>query len=222
MRENAKGHKAGDFERLMREKEFHRRLNEAMLQELQNIYKEITKLTESSGRGPSDDIEEGAATIFHEASRQLEEVMNTTLRAADDIMNRAEALQENGAKMRCGLEGLKAGDSAARDLLGLLALNMEHVNAIVEALSFQDLTGQRLKKVVNALGSIRQIVVQTYVSAGLMLKKSEEEPEKDLSLIVEESEKTAAEAVAQGSKLVGPSSRSSQKDVDNLLAQLGL
>jgi chemotaxis protein CheZ len=108
------------------------------------------------------------------------------------------------------------------DLLdGTVKKNMEAISSIVTALSFQDLTGQRIKKVVNALSSVHQMVVETYVSSGLMLKKTEAEPEKDFETIALESHKQAEETI-KGSELKGPTLNSSQTDVDNLLAKLGL
>jgi chemotaxis protein CheZ len=189
--------------RLLRENVFYKRLNDNMLLGLHTIYKEIAKLAGNFERSQVRE-EEGTATIFHEVSRQLEEVMEATLRAADDIMNRTEAIQENDLKMRQTLAGLRKTAALPPELDGLLLPlegNLAHVNAIVEALSFQDLTGQRLKKVVSALGNIRQIVVQTYLVTELMLKKSRDEPEKDVDVIAEESRKQAEQHTLASSKL---------------------
>ncbi|MDR2050969.1 MAG: protein phosphatase CheZ [Deltaproteobacteria bacterium] len=218
------GNRAESLKRLREEKEFHKKLNEDMLQGLRNIYKEIAQLAPGvSGEGAPRSGDD-ATGIFHELSRHLEEAMLTTLQAADDIMNRAEALQENQdteEKFLLALRGHGEGKAKIDEILALLRADKETVTSIVTALSFQDLTGQHLKKVVQALESIRRIVVQTYVSAGLMLKKSEDEPEKNLELIAEESRKSALDTVSAGSELRGPVLGSSQKDVDDLLSKLG-
>jgi len=211
-----------ELKRLRRENAFHKRMNEDMLCGLRDIYKEIAQLTEQS---PSPDKNSGQITVFHEAARQLDEVLGTTLRAADDIMNKAEDIQANGAKTRRALAALREiapARTAADEITHALEQNLANVNAIVEALSFQDLTGQRIKRVVSALGHIRDIVVQTYVAAGLMIKKCEEEPEKDLEAIAEESRKQAKETAAHGSGLHGPDAGASQQAVDDLLAKLGI
>lgn len=216
-----------DMQRTRQEKEFHKQLNEDMLQGLHNIYKEIAQVASGTKQGGADEghvqSAEDATAIFHEASRQLEEIMTTTLQAADEIMSRAEAIQERQEQVSKLLSSLKAEHSHIGGDLDtlhtLLDNNTADVTSIVLALSFQDLTGQRIKKVVQALSSIHQIVVQTYVSAGLMIKKSEEEPGKDLQEIAKESKK--AGATVTGSELKGPTMDSSQKDVDDLLAQLG-
>ena len=207
-----------------KEKEFHKRLNEDMLSGLNNIYKEIAKISGDSQKDVKPTSAEEASAVFHEAKRQLDEIVTTTYTAADDIMNRAETIQDNQQVAEENIKKLRqtGADLAMLDILSsTLAANMEAITAIVTSLSFQDLTGQRVKKVVNALSSVHNIVVETYISAGLMLKKTEEEPEKDFETIEKES-RQQAEATVKGSDLKGPTVDSSQKDVDDLLAQLGL
>lgn len=215
------------LDRQDQETEFHRRLSEDMLSGLHNIYKEIAKISgdkQGAAQGSPGSADEASA-IFREASRQLDEIMTTTLNAADDIMNLAETIQDNQALVMGKLQELQAAGKI--DAAGFEALakaerqNMEAVSSIVTALSFQDLTGQRIKKVVTALSSVHHIVVETYISAGLMLKKTEEEPEKDFATIEKES-RQQAEATIKGSELKGPTLDSNQKDVDDLLAPLGL
>ncbi|MDR1126084.1 MAG: protein phosphatase CheZ [Deltaproteobacteria bacterium] len=216
------------LDRQDQETAFHRRLSEDMLSGLHNIYKEIAKISgektdQGAGQNPDDAAE--ASAIFREASRQLDEIMTTTLNAADDIMNLAESIQDNQSLVMKKLQELKASgkidEAGFEALAGAERRNMEAVSSIVTALSFQDLTGQRIKKVVTALSSVHRIVVETYISAGLMLKKTEEEPEKDFAAIEKES-RQQAEAAIKGSELKGPSLDSNQKDVDDLLARLGL
>lgn len=210
--------------RAAQEKEFHKRLNEDMLSGLHNIYREIAKISEQGQAQAGPKSAEEASAVFKEASRQLDEIMTTTYNAADDIMNRSEVIQGNQQLAQKNIEVLRqaGADPAVLEVLSsTLSENMEAVNSIVTALSFQDLTGQRIKKVVNALSSVHNIVVETYISAGLMLKKTEEQPDKDFETIEKES-RQQAEATVKGSDLKGPSLDSSQKDVDDLLAQLGL
>lgn len=215
-----------------REAEFNRRLNKEMMVGLQNIYKEIAKLTASPGNSakarPED--QESASEIFREASRQLEEIMHSTLHAADKIMDSSETIQTNQQTVANKLEAMlgQPGGKELPEIMELCVLleqNREAVTSIVMALSFQDLTGQRIKKVVQALGSIHSIVVQTYLSAGLMLKKSEADEELDFDTLEAESRREA-EAQFKGevknSQLIGPDGKADQNDVDDLLAQLGL
>ena len=121
--------------------------------------------------------------------------------------------------------------SAARQLVqdtrGFLAAvpsqaqaTQSHLMEIVMAQDFQDLTGQRLKKVVCAIASIRETVFDLYVSTGLMMKTHAETPEKSLKEIVEESRRKVQEI--RNSELKGPQRETSQKDVDDLLSSLGM
>jgi chemotaxis protein CheZ len=204
-----------------------KRINENMLDGLNNIYKEIAKISGSGSEkkvAGATDGQLGAAELFKEASRQLDEIMVTTYNAADDIMNKAEFIQGNQFVALQHVSSLRAS-SARPEVVDALEeavkQNMEAISAIITDLSFQDLTGQRIKKVVNALSAVHQMVVETYVSAGLMLKKTEEEPEKDFETIALESH-TQAEATIKNSELKGPVLNSSQAEVDNLLARLGL
>ncbi|MDR2801234.1 MAG: protein phosphatase CheZ, partial [Desulfovibrio sp.] len=105
----------------------------------------------------------------------------------------------------------------------LAALNAGLAGAltdIITDLSFQDLTGQRLKKLIGAIGTIRETVFDLYVSTWLMLKTREETPERDLEEIAAESRKTVE--VIKNSELKGPQLGASQANVDDLLASLGL
>ena len=86
---------------------------------------------------------------------------------------------------------------------------------VMTALSFQDLTGQRIKRIVNALQQIERVVFDLYMTTGLSMKAMEEHPEKDAEEILQTSRERA-------SKLKGPQSDTSQADVDDLLSQLGL
>lgn len=215
-----------ELERAKHEKDFHKRLNEDMLNGLHSIYKEITQVTLAPGK-QREDVPKSAAeatAIFHEASRQLEEIMQTTLEATGSIMNNVEVIQENQSSVAAAVDAILTGELdtvAIQQFAELVKDDMGAVNSIIEALSFQDLTGQRIKKVVTALGSIHQIVVDTYLAAGLMLKKNAEEPEKDFAAIAEESKQQAAAVTVVGSELKGPTTDASQQDVDDLLANLG-
>jgi chemotaxis protein CheZ len=84
------------------------------------------------------------------------------------------------------------------------------------SLSFQDLTGQRIKKIINSIRQIEQIVREVMLSTGLMIRQREVEPEKDFEALSQEARSEAT------SKLQGPSEGANQGDVDDLLASLGL
>ncbi|MDL2267066.1 protein phosphatase CheZ [Desulfovibrio sp. OttesenSCG-928-G15] len=203
--------------KVMVESEFLRQVNDEMRLGLKGIYQEI------SSASLDEDNEKTSKTqkLFKDATKQIEEIMQTTLEATDKIMTTVEGLldqQEEAKALLAKEEPLNKADHER-----LLALNTDlegSLTNIITDLSFQDLTGQRLKKVVSAITSIRETVFDLYVSTGLMLKSQEEAPEKDIAEIAEESRRVVAEI--RNSELKGPSRDSSQKDVDDLLASLGL
>ena len=86
---------------------------------------------------------------------------------------------------------------------------------ILTALSFQDLTGQRIKKIISALEKIETTAFDLFISTGLALKAHKEEPGNDMETIKSEAKQLVSE-------LKGPTRNTNQNDVDDLLAQLGL
>lgn len=212
--------------KVMVESEFYKQVNEEMRSGLKGIY-QLANVTahEESGEGAAPPPGDGGATqkLFSDATRQIEEIMQTTLEAAENIMSKAEQLLDRQEEAEALIRSLrdKAGDDA--DLEKLAAFNSglaDALTSIITDLSFQDLTGQRLKKVVSAIAEIRETVFDLYVSTGLMMKSREERPEADLTLIAEESRRKVKEI--KQSELKGPVLDSSQQDVDDLLASLGM
>ncbi len=204
------------------EGEFHKRLNDEILLGLQGIYREISQAERNGAVGSAPDAHQ-AAQMFTEASKQLDEVMATTLEATENIMATVEHLVERQEEAAMIIDAFKDAGRNEPEVRRLDEINKgfeESLTSIMTALSFQDLTGQRLKKVVSALNGIRETVFDLYVSTGLILKKSKEEPEKDLEQIAAESRDQARQI--RNSELKGPSRASSQSDVDSLLADLGL
>ncbi len=202
------------------EGEFYRQINDGMRQGLQNMYKEIATVASTSS--PAIPDKEATGRLFSEAADQLQEVMDSTLEATENIMGTVEDIQDMLQETDALLASIQSSipADAAQKLTGHVTATEEGMTRIMTALSFQDLTGQRLKKVVKALGDIQNSIFEMYVSSGLMLKTREEAPEKDIEEIARESRRRLEEI--KGSELKGPTKDSSQGDVDSLLADLGL
>ncbi len=202
--------------------EFYQRLNSEMRQGLQSIYKEIT----SAASGPAKPMDrEAAGKLFTEAADQLTEVMTATLDATESIMTMVEGMQDRLLEAKSLLAAIRdlVPAATAERLAANATANEAALTGIMTSLSFQDLTGQRLKKVVQVLGDIRNAIFDMYVSSGLMLKTREEMPEKNIEEIARESRRRMEEIGGiKGSELKGPSKGTSQNDVDSLLADLGL
>ena len=102
---------------------------------------------EISGLKPS----EGDNSSLSVATMDLSEVVKATEDAANSIMENAENIDEIVAKIKSKLpEG--DPDSIEADVEKLEFVSME----LITACSFQDLTGQRINKVVNTLSYVEE------------------------------------------------------------------
>jgi chemotaxis protein CheZ len=81
-----------------------------------------------------------AASHFDEASNELDAIIGATEKATSDILAAAERVQEIAWALR--EQGV---DAAICDLIDT------HATAVYTACSFQDLTGQRIRKVIDVL-----------------------------------------------------------------------
>ena len=100
----------------------------------------------------------------------------------------------------------------------------EDLVTLMTAMSFQDLTGQRIKKVSAAIKQLESTVLELYLSSGLMMKAYEEEPGQDLASLEEQTKAAVLDLKqkVEGSELKGPTDDANQNDIDALLAQFGL
>ena len=197
------------------EGEFCRRLNEEMMTGLQDIYQQIHQARKTDS-GILDKNE--SELLFNEASKQLDEIMATTEEAASHILNIIEKQQEvapeNAELIRLASER-KLNRKEIDRLFELNDLIDEDLTDILTALSFQDLTGQRIKKIITTLKTIESKVFELFMSTGLAMRAHAKEPGKDMETIQTEAKRKASE-------LKGPTLDANQKDVDDLLAELGL
>ncbi|MCA1946239.1 MAG: protein phosphatase CheZ [Desulfovibrio sp.] len=199
------------------ESEFYRRLSRDMRNGLQEIYQEISRATRPDSMLEGEPVVQ-TEQLFLEASRQLDDILQTTEQATEEIMDVVEkhiALQEEAKSM---LAKLRKTRKANEDIMKLIDINNElgeNLIKIMTSLSFQDLTGQRIKRIIAALKRIESTTFDLYVSTGLSIKAREEAPSKDLEVIAQESK-------AKTTQLKGPQMDSNQNDVDDLLKQLGL
>lgn len=209
---------AKNLSKALLEGEFYRRVNEDLQGGLKQIYQEVKAArggTEIKSITADIDPEE----LFSETSDQLDAVLRTTEKAAVEIIDIVEKLQDLQGSVATIVKGFESGGVTREDRERLKDINetlgMDLSNIMI-SLSFQDLTGQRIKKIINSLRQIEQIVREVMLSTGLMIRQREEEPEKDFESLSKEAKTQAS------SKLQGPSEGTNQGDVDDLLASLGL
>jgi chemotaxis protein CheZ len=218
----------GSLTKALVESEFYRKLSTDMRGGLQSIYKEIALATrpEAQAEAAAEAAVQAVGTdagqadrLFHEASQQLDEILVTTEEATTEIMDVVEHHMELQNKAQDLLKGLRKTRKSNPAIHELIKINDElgdNLIRIMTSLSFQDLTGQRIKKIINALKKIEHVVFDLYMSTGLIIKAREEAPDKDIAQLEEEAHQKV-------SKLKGPSAdAASQGEVDDLLSQLGL
>lgn len=186
------------------------------------------------------ELTEVATKYIPEASNQLEGIIETTEKAANKIMDNLEALQEQTAKMESVIASLKSGklnvpvDEAKSAEVEIDSRTIEELNPLInymdssiqnyEALttdifvhmSFQDLTGQRIKKIMTLVKEMEEKLKNMLVCFGIKLSAKEKNP--DIS--DEELQKFVDDKVFE---LAGPQKAGKgldQTDIDNILANI--
>jgi chemotaxis protein CheZ len=198
------------------EGEFYRAVSQDLQEGLKSIYREINAAATNTASDlpPTPPV---ANEMFSEASSQLGAILQTTETATESIMSLVEKHLDASQQAASLLDSLENGETRpeiAQLRAGNQALS-EDLMEIMTTLSFQDLTGQRIKRIVAALQQIEKVVFELYMATGLSMKAMELNPEQD----VEEIRQTSK---ARATELKGPQDASSQTDVDDLLSQLGL
>ena len=140
-----------------------------------------------------------------------------------EIVERHLDLQEQNASL---LGGLRAGVADAAPIDQLEANNQtlgNDLTTLLTTLSFQDITGQRIKRVVTALNQIEAMVVELYVSSGLLLDAAEKDPSKNVQELQNEARQAVKEFNQSRTELKGPDKEGiSQGAIADMLSQLGL
>jgi chemotaxis protein CheZ len=199
----------------------YRQISSDMREGLKDIYQRISTASKDQ---PLPATQPDA--LFLEASSQLDEVLKATEAATMSIMEIVERhldLQEQNAEL---LTALREGNANASQIASLEANNSrlgDDLTALLTTLSFQDITGQRIKKVVTALNQIESMVVELYVSSGLIMEGAEKNPEKNVEKLQSEARQAVETFRQNRNELKGPDKDGvSQGAIDDMLSQLGL
>ncbi|MHC1710854.1 MAG: protein phosphatase CheZ [Solidesulfovibrio sp.] len=209
---------AKTLSRSLLESEFYQRINEDMRRGLQDIYKEINEAAKTENGPHVTTDQQQADQLFQEAAKQLDNILQTTETATTEIMDIVEKHMDLQFQSASVIENVESGAASPEDIAKLKAANGElgeDLMRIMTTLSFQDLTGQRIKRIIEAIKKVERIVFELYLSTGLQIKAREQAPDRTI-------DELEAEAKQKVSELKGPQSKVQQGDVDDLLAQLGL
>ncbi len=184
-------------------------------------------------------IEDIATKYIPQTSDQLEGIIEATEDAANTIMDnldRMGQLIEENKKVLSNLEQgvIRKGDGsrgngadldagtvkrlapALSAMTSNLDDNMRLIGDIFTQMSFQDLTGQRLQRIIKLVGDIEDKIRAMVISFGLKLKARENNPNissDELKKIVDEKAQLLAGPQKKGDGL-------DQADIDDLLGDL--
>ncbi len=147
-----------------------------------------------------------------EASDQLDAIVKTTEQATGQIMDACDRLEESHSWLKDKLQNSNPPIPADTWMGVEDAINESKANItnIYEACNFQDLTGQRINKIVEALREVERHVLRMVMVFGLQHKNVDEEVRKEIE---EEAQ------LLNGPALPGASALD-QDDIDDILDAL--
>ncbi|MEM9207243.1 MAG: protein phosphatase CheZ [Pseudomonadota bacterium] len=179
--------------------QYKRELAEAMKlkAELDSIYEAIAETKQEIASLHHSAIE---GKDMHRVTDELDAIVGGTELATESILAAAEAVDENANTLSAMLDG---------DSQGLAIDIQDNTVKIFEACNFQDLTGQRITKVINALRFIEERVNSMMDIWGGIDSFSEVEP-------IMPPEKEGDKALLNGPAIDGEEGIASQDDIDAL------
>ncbi|MBU1040173.1 MAG: protein phosphatase CheZ [Proteobacteria bacterium] len=201
------------------EGEFYRRVNEDLQKGFKEIYQEIKHAKTANGE-PLPVLNEDPNELFSQASNQLDAILQTTETATVKIIDTIENLQTMSDTLADIVKSFETGGVSKADREQLSRINSslsQDLMSIMTTLSFQDLTGQRIKIIIETIKKIEKIVLDVYMTTGLMIKARAEAPDSKADFT-----HLQAQAKTKLSELQGPQLDSTQGSVDDLLASMGL
>lgn len=199
------------------EGEFYRRVNEDLQKGFKEIYQEIKHAKTGNGLPV---LSEDPGELFSRASNQLDAILQTTETATVKIIDTIENLQTLSDTLAGIVKSFERGGVSKAEREKLAQINgslSQDLMSIMTTLSFQDLTGQRIKIIIETIKKIEKIVLDVYMTTGLMIKAHAEHPGDKADF-----QHLQAQAKSKLSELHGPQLDSSQGSVDDLLASMGL
>lgn len=160
----------------MAEGDFHQEINE-------NLYGQIGELAKyiNSTIKKLQAIEPNIAQVsdkIPEASVQLSEISKFTEQATHTVMGQVEQVLDSQDSILNHIEGVEKGGDAEKAVSEIKQIVMDNKEAmldIITGLSFQDLTGQKIKVIVGLIEEVEKRILQLIVAFGLKSKDKVEE-----------------------------------------------
>jgi chemotaxis protein CheZ len=165
------------------------------------------------------EITELAIKYIPQATDQLEGVIACTEMAANRIMDNLETMQKDAEEMKNLLRESKQGKEKASLAEGVDSFLERHMALISDSfvqMSFQDLTGQKIKKITQLVTLTEDRLRKMIISFGVKLNEKEKNPH----LSEEELDQAVREKVSEMGSSAGSEQGLKQADVDELLARI--
>lgn len=187
--------------RALIEGDFYRSLNIDIIGGMGNIYSEIKSVKQSL----TSKNKEESINMLSQSNTILDDIIISTEKATLNIIDSLDAMQEK-------ISLLKTNSNDHKN--GLLEDLEKIIMDIMTELSFQDLTGQQIKRVIQSSKKVEEIVYEIFFTSEILMKSKEKAPEKDLQQLKEETQGLVQE--------VKDKKIADQSDIDDLLQQYGL
>ncbi len=174
-----------------------------LLEEIKNLESKVDEI-----KAP---IEE-TSTILPSATESLQDVIEFTEKSTHTVMGLLDQVEKNSQKIEEDVDALLTfGPTKTIDIIlqEMKSLNQDNLNKILEiytAMSFQDITAQQIKKVIQAIEDTKRRLLQMVVSSIEQTSDNEEVKEKIIGKATE---------ILTGDRI-------NQDDVDDLLKEFGL
>jgi chemotaxis protein CheZ len=178
----------------LKEGEFFKMLTMEFSGKIKDVAKELIDFRKDLQRKIEPDIVELAERDIPEASNQLEGINETLEDSTMKIMDINDEQMELANKQQNTLESFISRKRDKEDLLDSISLDeaikvienqMDILKKIgdgsmkmMEPLSFQDLVGQRIQRIIKLVRSMELRIEELIISFGIKLKKHKEDPTK--------------------------------------------
>lgn len=199
-----------EMAKAMSEGDFQRQISSKIHGELENLATYITK-TMSNLRLLDPSVRISAERDMPAASQQLSDVVKSTEEATNTIMSLTDILLDHQTALGEAIEKLKRQKNRNRDYQEIID-QIEHFHRedektlmeVITNLSFQDLTGQRINKIVTMVSTVQDKLCDLIRAFGIKVQAPGEDPVQE----------TPADSTAE------EAGKLAQDSVDSLLNQL--
>ena len=215
---------------------FFKQIAHQMTEDLKELAYMIINFKKDLKSKISPEITDLAIKYIPRTTDQLEGVIETTEKAANQIMDNLETMQTSGEKMEHVLSDLKKGEvklpgrnNGTLDpetifnlspVFNFLEANVRDSLSLISdtfvQMSFQDLTGQRIKRIMTLVSQMEEKLREMIISFGIKIAAKEKNPEisnAELQRAIEKKVERLAGPQREGQGL-------DQEGIDELLANL--